>query len=186
MILPLLKLGLALLQFQPLASYSIRSPKVDTVFDYEIRVGFNSRWAEMDWGWERENGGNFKLHTYDVDFWVFSFNDIYREANEINAQSITANLKKKFKGVSVSLGGGCSFREYTEPSMIAQTGIKWKNLEATGESNKDMSRRRFDFKFSGKPIKIYGGFKITPKFIYSKIDDNRCYFQCKMTGTYTF
>lgn len=182
----LLKTSLALLQFQPLVSYSIRSPKADTVFDYEIRIGFNSRWADCDRGWECENGGHFKLYTYDIDIWIFSYDDIYREANEINAQSITASLKKKFKGVSVSLGGGYSFRKYKEPSMVAQTGVKWKNLEATGESNKDMSRKRLDFCFSGKPMKIVKEFYWTPKIVYRKIDDLRPFFQIKNTFTYSF
>ena len=86
-------------------SFSVRTPNIQpNPFDFEIRGGCSNENYEIWALWERENGNYYIGHKEILTYKFVEFENFYKEAKDINAQSLKffGSLFKFRAGISLT------------------------------------------------------------------------------------
>lgn len=183
-----LKIFLSLIHFSLLGSVSLRNAKDTTApYDYEYIYGCKTRWSDVRYLYERENGKYYSGHNINANLWWLHFSDFNREAYSLNLQSFSIEPYKHIKSIKVGAGVGYMLQDWRNGTPVCVCGVNHKYLESKYKTN--FNRRwNVNFELRGKPIKItigdVEGIALTPKIVYHRDNEDKLFWQFKLFAEY--
>lgn len=170
-----------------MGSVSLRSARIDTVYDYELvaRVETHHIWAmELR---EREDGGHYRGQDYGFRIWLFQGRHFKNEAKGIDAQEISIAIPRKFEIGNIKIearaGIGRAYERWKDPHNVLVAGLENKVAEV-GYSSDFSQVHRLNMELRPE-IPITEKLSITPTLRYEKRNE-RVFWQFKIFGKYSF